>query len=112
MKPPGEIKKAHAGLAQFFNEFDAHPSRNPQVPWTITHAEIERVRVLRAATAPLTNEELAGMMADYCVNVLKVETDRAQIVASYICDMESSDSHSYGRMVRYLADRLFGKVKA
>jgi len=68
-------------------------------------------RVLLSATAPLTNEELAGIMADYCVDVLKVETDRAQIVASYMRDMESTDGHSHSRMMRYLADRLFGKVK-
>jgi hypothetical protein len=111
MRTPSEIKKAHFGLAQFFNEFDAHPSRNPQVLWTITHAEIEHVRALRTATAPLMNEELAGIMADYCIDVLKVETDRAQVVASYMRDMESTDGHSHGRMMRYLADRLFGKVK-
>lgn len=70
----------------------------------------EYAKELLAATAPLTNEDLAEIMADYCVDVLKVETDRAQIVASYMRDMESADGHSYGRMARYLADRLFGHV--
>lgn len=76
----------------------------------ISRDEKVAILVLLAATAPLTNEDLAEIMADYCVGVLKVETDRAQIVASYMRDMESSEGHSYGRMVRYLADRLFGQV--
>jgi len=62
MRTPGEIKKAHSGLAQFFNEFDAHPSRNPQVPWTITHAEIEHVRVLSRPTSEGYRKRQARML--------------------------------------------------
>ncbi len=93
---PGEIAEAQKWLHE---KDDSGPAT-----WA-------RIHVLLSATAPLTNEELVGIMADYCVDVLKVETDRAQIVASYMRDMESSDGHSYGRMARYLADRLFGKVR-
>ena len=90
-------------------DINGHVIRSPETE--VEFATLKaRIVELEARVRP-TNEDLAGVMADYCVDVLKVETDRAQIVASYMRDMESSDGHSYGRMVRYLADRLFGKVK-
>lgn len=71
----------------------------------------ECYKTLLAATEPPTNDKLAGLMADYCVDEIKIDTDRASVAESYKRDMDSSNEHSYGRMARYLANRLFGGVK-
>jgi thiamine biosynthesis lipoprotein ApbE len=69
------------------------------------------VNTLRAATEPQTDEDLAGICADYAVDVVGSRIERTDAANSYLRDIKSGDAFSHGAFVKYVSRRLFGPVK-